>query len=94
MGDCGFDVKYINCGGDPINKNISSGASSLRVKLKPYIEKYSVIKKTLQLFRQIFRHILMLIKYYFSNNAVKVLNTNQFIYGDDRNFIRICVTKK
>ena len=94
MEDCAFDVKYINCGGDPINKNISSGASSLRVKLKPYIEKYSVIKKTLQLFRQIFRHILMLIKYYFSNNAVKVLNTNQFIYGDDRKFIRICVTKK
>ena len=96
MGDCGFDVKYINCGGDPINKNISSGsgASSLRVKLKRHIEKYSVIKKTLQLFRKICSHILILIKYYFSNNAVKVLNTNQFIYGDDRKFIRICVTKK
>ena len=93
MEDCGFDVKYINCVGEPINIT-SDSISASRVKLRKFIHKYSVIKKTLYLFRQIFRHILMLMKYYFSNNAIKTFSTNEFIYGDDRRSIRICVMKK
>ena len=105
MEDCGFDVKYINYVGEPVtndfrrislvrNRITSDTSSASRVKLRKFIHKYSVIKKTLYLFRQIFRHILMLMKYYFSNNTIKTLNTSEFIYGDHRRSIRICVMKK
>ena len=97
MEDCGFDIKYAKCVGRAVNTNINNNKSEsdpLRVKLKKYIHKYRAIKKMYYILRQIFDHILLLKEYYLSNDATTVLNSQEFIYGDDRSCIRICGIKK
>jgi len=94
MKDCGFDIKYAQCVGGPVNTSINNKLDSHRIKLKKYIHRYSVIKKMYYILRQIFVHILILKKYYLNNNATTVINSENFIYGDDRQCIRICGIKK
>lgn len=95
MNDCGFQVKYINCVGDPINnKIINTSGSKARVRLKKYVRKYNLIKKAFYLSRQLYRHILLLLRYYFMNTTIKDIYSSNFIYGNDRRLIRVCVVKK
>jgi 2-polyprenyl-3-methyl-5-hydroxy-6-metoxy-1,4-benzoquinol methylase len=95
MKDCGFDIKYAQCVGRPVNTNINNNKlNPLRIKLKKYTHRYSAIKKMYHLLRQIFTHILILKKYHLSNDATTVINSQDFIYGDDRGCIRICGIKK
>lgn len=96
INDCGFKVKYISSVGDPIieNKIINTSTSNAKFKFKKNLGKYNLIKKALYLFRQLYIHLLLILRYYFSNTAVKNVQSNNFIYGNDRNLIRVCALKK
>lgn len=96
MEDCGFIIKYVNCVSSPLARDVASDnkKGSFKMRLKKYIYKYTIVRRMIYLLWHFFRHISALKKYYFSNHAIELLSSKNFVYGDDRNCIRICVVKK
>ncbi len=96
MEDCGYLVKYINCVGPPIGRDAinNNEKGNFKIRLKRYVYKYSTVRKIFYLFWHIFRHISALKKYYLSNHTMELLSSKDFVYGNERASIRICVVKK